>query len=299
MRFSLRIEPMIRRIFLIPLAVLLLGNCAPTLAPMQEELLSNPVPTYDGPFSPIQVPIQLVYQPVTMKLAGQFGIHTSIRDKDEIYSGALDGLLRVSPAGDSLLWAFGVENAVLGEEKIPSITTPLMEFRAKRDKLGSTKESEIKIVGMKVNSSDERHAFEEIRGLVKSQFRSLTAELPARPVQSGTPLLESDTASVLQVFDRLWGSPRCSPPKDKIGYTVRGLGILKGRKVIVAVLEQDFICVSQNEKRYSLALHGYALLDVETGQILENKTLTTIKSFYSFDSIELELLQKVSTEIME
>jgi hypothetical protein len=69
--------------------------------------------------------------------------------------------------------------------------------------------------------------------------------------------------------------------------------------VIVAVLEEDFICVSGNEKRYSLALHGYALLDAQTGQILENKTMTTIKSFYSFDSIELQLLQKVSGEIVK
>jgi hypothetical protein len=290
---------MIRRFFLISLAGLLLGGCAQNPTLMQEELVSNPVPTYDGPFSPIQVPIQLDYKPVTMKLAGQFAIHTSVRDKDEIYSGELDGLLSVSPAGDLLLWDFGLENAVLGEEKIPCSTPPLIEFRSKRDKLGSTKESEIKIVGMKVSSSDRRHTFEEIRGLVKSQFRSLSAELPALPVQSGTLLLETDTTSVLQAFDRLWGSPRCSPPKDKIGYTVRGLGSLKGRKVIVAVLQEDFTCASQNEKRYSLALHGYALLDVQTGQILENKALTSIKSFYSFDSIELQLLQKASAEIME
>ena len=299
MRFSLRIGPMIGRFFFISLAGLLFGSCAPTLTPMQEELASNPMPTYDGPFSPIQDPIQLDYKPVTMKLTGQFGLHTSIRDKDEIYSGELDGLLRVSPDGDLLLWDFGLENAVLGEEQIPSSTTPLMAFTAKRDKLGSTRESGIKIVGMKVNSPDERHTSEEIRELVKSQFRSLSAELPASPVQSGTRLMESDTTSVLQAFDRLWGSPKYSPPKDKIGYTVRGLGFLKGRKVVVAVLEEDFICTSRNGKRYSLALHGYALLDVQTGQILENKALTAIKSFYSFDSIELQLLQKVSAEIMQ
>jgi hypothetical protein len=290
---------MIRRTFLLSLVVLLLNSCAPTLTPMQQELLSKPVPTYEGPFSPIQVPIRLVYTPVTVRLAGQFGVHTSLRDKDEIYSGELDGLLRVSPAGDSLLWDFSLENAVLGEEKIPSSTSPLMEFKAKRDPLGATKESEIRMVGMKADSPVGLRSVEEIKALVKSQFRSLSAVLPALPIQGGTLLLESDMRSVLQTFETLWGSPKCSPPKEKIGYAVRGLGFLKGRKVIVAVLEEDFICVSGNEKRYSLALHGYALLDPQTGQILENKTLTTIKSFYSFDSIELQLLQKVSAEIME
>jgi hypothetical protein len=294
-----RVGPMIRRTFLISLVGLLLSGCAPTLTPMQQELMSTPLPTYEGPLSPIQVPVRLVYAPVTMRLAGQFGWHTSLRDKDEIYSGELDGLLRVSPARDSLLWEFSLEKAVLGGEKVPSGSSPLMEFSALRDPLGSTKESGIRMVGMKADSPADKRSAEEIKAIVKSQFRSLSAELPAQPIQGGTLLLESDMRSVLQTFERLWGSPKCSPPKEKIGYAVRGVGFLKGRKVIVAVLEEDFICVSGNEKRYNLALHGYALLDAQTGQILENKTMTTIKSFYSFDSIELQLLQKVSGEIVK
>ena len=123
--------------------------------------------------------------------------------------------------------------------------------------------------------------------------------LPVSPIQEGSLLLEMDMDSALQAYERLWGSPRCSPPKEKIGYAARGLGSFKGRKVIVAAMEENFVCVAKNERRYSFALHGYALLDTETGQILENKALTTVKSFYSFDSIESQMLQKVSGEILE
>jgi len=67
----------------------------------------------------------------------------------------------------------------------------------------------------------------------------------------------------------------------------------------VAAIEEDFVCVARNVRRYNFGLHGYALLDIETGQILEHKVVTTVKSFYSFDSIELRMLQKVSGEILE
>lgn len=290
---------MIRRTFLIPLVLFLLDGCAPTLTPMQQELSSKAVPMYEGRFSPIQTPFHLQYQPVAMKLAGTLGIHRNVRDKDEFFSGELYGRLRVSPAGESLLWEFRLENAVMGEEKISTGNSPLMEFRAHRDKQGATRDSEIATVGMKVNSPEERRLFEEIRVLVRSQFRSFSAQLPASPVQEGSLLLETDMNSALQAYEWLWGSPRCSPPKEKVGYGARGLGSFKGRKVIVAVIEEDFVCLARNERRYNFALHGYALLDTETGQILENKTLTTVKSFYSFDSIELQLLQKASAEIIE
>jgi len=266
---------------------------------MQEKLSSKTLPIYEGRFSSIQSPIHLEYQPVAMKLAAQLGIHTNVRDKDEFFSGELYGRLRVSPVGDSLLWEFRLENAVMGEEKISAGNSPLMEFRARRDKQGVTKEAEITTVGMNLNSPEEKRLFEELRVLVRSQFRSLSAQLPASPIQEGSLLLEMDMNSTLQAYEKLWGSPRCSPPKEKVGYAARGLGSLKGRKVIVAVMEEDFVCVSMKERRYRFGLHGYALLDTETGQILENKAVTTVKSFYSFDSIELRMLQKVSAEILE
>ena len=78
------------------------------------------------------------------------------------------------------------------------------------------------------------------------------------------------------------GLLRCSPPKEKIGYAARGIGSLKGRKGVVAVIEEDFVCVSRSERRYSFSMRGYALLDTSTGQILENKIMTTVKSFHSF-----------------
>jgi hypothetical protein len=281
------------------LLFLLLYACAPTITPMQQELSSKTVPMYEGRFSPIQAPLYLQYRPVAMKLAGQLGIHTNVRDKDEFFSGELYGRLRVSPEGDSFLWEFKLENAVMGEEKISSGNAPLMEFRARRDKQGATKDSEIATVGMKLNSPEEKRLFEELRVLVRSQFRSLSAQLPASPLQEGGLLLEVDMNSALQAYEKLWGSPRCSPPKDKVGYAARGLGSFKGRKVVVAVIEEDFVCVAKNERRYNFALHGYALLDTETGQILDQKAVTTVKSFYSFDSIELRMLQKFSGEILE
>jgi hypothetical protein len=266
---------------------------------MQEELSSKTLPMYEGRFSSLQTPVPLEYRPVAVKLSAQLGIHTNVRDKDEFFSGELFGRLRVLPAGDSLSWEFRLENAVIGEEKISTGNSPLMEFRARRDKQGATKEAEITTVGMKLNSPEEKRLFEELRVLVRSQFSSLSAQLPASPIQEGSLLLEMDMNSTLQAYERLWGSPRCSPPKEKVGYAARGLGSLKGRQVIVAVMEEDFVCVSVKERRYSFGLHGYALLDTETGQILEHKAVTTVKSFYSFDSIEVRMLQKASGEVLE
>jgi hypothetical protein len=234
-----------------------------------------------------------------LKLTGQVGIHQNVRDKDEFFSGELSGGLRVSPAGDTFLWEFRLENAVIGEEKISSGSGSLVEFRARRDKKGVTREAEITPAGMRINSPEEKRLFEETRVLIRSQFRSLSAQLPASPIQEGSLLLEVDMNSALQAYDRLWGSPRCSPQKEKIGYAVRGLGSFKGRKVVVAVIEEDFVCAARNERRYNFALHGYALLDAETAQILEHKAVTTVRSFYSFDSVELRTLQKVSAEVIE
>jgi len=288
-----------RRTFCTLLVFLLLSACAPTITPMQQELSSKTMPMYEGRFSPIQTPVYLEYRPVAMKLAAQLGIHKNVRDTDEFLSGELYGRLRVSPAGDSFLWEFRLENAVMGEEKISSGNSPLLEFRARRDKQGATKEAEIAPVGMKVNSPEEKRLFEEIKVLVGSQLRSFSAQLPASPVQEGSLLLEMDMNSALQAYERVWGSPQCSPPKEKIGYAARGSGSFKGRRVIVAVMEEDFVCTSRNERRYRFSQHGYALLDTETGQILEHKALTTVKPFYSFDSIELRMLQKFSGEILE
>jgi hypothetical protein len=290
---------MIARTYCIIVAFLFLNACAETIPPMQEELSSKTLPMYEGRFSSLQTPVPLEYRPVAVKLSAQLGIHTNVRDKDELFSGELSGRLRVLPAGDSLLWEFRLENAITGEEKIGSANSPLMEFRARRDKQGATKEAEITTVGMKLNSPEEKRLFEELRVLVRSQFSSLSAQLPASPIQEGSLLLEVDMNSALQVYESLWGSPRCSPPKEKVGYAARGLGSHNGRKVIVAVMEEDFVCVSMKERRYSFGLHGYALLDTETGQILEHKAVTTVKSFYSFDSIEVRMLQKASGEVLE
>jgi hypothetical protein len=234
-----------------------------------------------------------------MKLVGQLAVHTNVRDKDELFNGEVSGRLRVVPAGESLLWEFRAESAVLGEEKVGSGNSPLLEFRARRDKKGATKEADITPVGMKMNTAEEKRRFEEIKTLVRSQFRSFSAQLPVSPVQEGSLFLEMDMNSTLQAYERLWGSPRCSPPKEKIGYAVRGLGSVKGRSVIVAVIEEDFICAARNERRYNFSLHGYALVDTQTGQILEHKAVTALKSYYSFDSIEVRTLQKVSAEILE
>jgi len=282
------------------LVFLLLNACvAPAPTPLQEELSSKAVPVYEGPFSPIRVPIQLEHKPAALNLTGRLGIHTRVRDKNELLSAELHGRLRVLPASDSLLWEFILENALLGEEKVGSGNSPLMEFRARRDKHGVTKEAEIASLGMKVNSLEEKRLFEEIKALVMSQFRSFSAVLPASPIQGGTLLLETEMNAALQTYERLWGSPRCSPQKEKIGYAVRGLGSSKGREMIVAVIEEDFVCVARNERRYNFSMHGYALFDPITGQILENKAMTTVKSFYSFDSIELRMLQHMSADIME
>jgi hypothetical protein len=203
------------------------------------------------------------------------------------------------PAGDSLFWGFGLERAALGEEKISSGNSPLVEFRARRDKQGATKDFEIAPLGMKITSPEDKRLFEQIRVLVVTQFRSFSAGLPAAPVQEGSLLLETEMSAALQGYENLWGAPQCSPPKERIGYAARGLGSFKGRKVIVAVMEEDFVCTSRNERRYRFSLYGYALLDTETGQILEHKALTTVKPFYSFDSTEYRTLQKVAAEILE
>jgi hypothetical protein len=291
---------MIGKTFCLLLVFLLLNACAPTaIPPMKEELSSKTMPMYEGRFSPIQTPVHLEYRPVEMKLAGQFGIYKNVRDRDELFSGELYGRLRVVPAGDSLFWGFRLERAVLGEEKISSGNSPLMEFRARRDKQGATKDFEIAPLGMKISSPEDKRLFEQIRVLVVTQFRSFSAGLPAAPVQEGSLLLETEMSAALQAYENLWGAPQCSPPKERIGYAARGLGSFKGRKVIVAVMEEDFVCTSRNERRYRFSLYGYALLDTETGQILEHKALTTVKPFYSFDSTEYRTLQKVAAEILE
>ena len=290
---------MISKTFCLLLAFLLLNACAPPIPPMQEELSSKTMPMYEGRFSPIQTPLRLEYRPVEMKLAGQFGIYKNVRDRDELFSGELYGRLRVLPAGDSLVWEFKLENAVIGEEKISSGGSPLVEFRARRDKQGATKDFEIAPVGMKISSPEDKRFFEQIKVMVVAQFMSFSAVLPAAPVQEGGLLLETDMSAAAQAYEHLWGAPQCSPAKERIGYAVRGLGSFKGRKVIVAVMEEDFVCASRNERRYRFSLYGYALLDTENGQILEQKALTTVKPFYSFDSIEYRTLQKATAEILE
>jgi hypothetical protein len=290
---------MIGKTFWLLLVFWLLNACVPPIPPMQQELSSKAVPMYEGRFSPIQTPFYLEYRPVAMKLIGHLGIYRNVRDRDEFLSAELSGRLRVLPASDSHLWELRLENAVLNEERISSGNSPLVELRARRDKQGVTKDAEIAPVGMKANSAEEKRLLEEIIVLARSQFKSFSAVLPVSPIQEGSLLLEIDMGSALQVYESLWGSPRCSPSKEKIGYAARGFGAHKGRKVIVAVIEEDFVCVSRNERRYSFGLHGYALLDAESGQILESKGLTSVRSFYSFDSVELRMLQKVSAEILE
>jgi len=81
-----------------------------------------------------------------------------VRDKDEFSPGSFPAgsgyRLRETPSCGE----FRLENAVIGERKISSGTSPLMEFRARRDKQGATKEAQIAPIGMKVNSPDERSA---------------------------------------------------------------------------------------------------------------------------------------------
>jgi hypothetical protein len=290
---------MIVRRYCIILASLFLGACVPPIPPMQEELSNKSVPAFEGRFTPIQTPFYLEYRPAAMKLVGHLGIHRNVRDKDEFFSAELSGQLRVVPSGDAQLWEFRLENAVMGEQRVGSGNSPLVEFRARRDKQGATKDAQIAPVGMKVNTPEQNRLFEDIRALVTSQFRSFSAVLPVSPIQEGSLLLEMDMNSAVKAYEGLWGSPTCSPSKEKIGYATRGFGSHKGRKVIVAVIEEDFVCVSSNEKRYRFAINGYALLDTETGQILESKVVTSVKSYYSFESIELRMLQKVSGEILE
>jgi len=84
--------------------------------------------------------------------------------------------------------------------------------------------------------------------------------LPVSPIQQGSLLLEVDLNSALQVYESLWGSPRCSlQRKDRL--CCERSRFSQWTQGGVAVMEEDFVCVSMKERRYSFGLHGYALLD--------------------------------------
>jgi len=90
-----------------------------------------------------------------------------------------------------------------------------MEFRARRDKQGATKEAEITTVEM--NSTPLKKSA-SLRNSGSCQVTVLRAFRGASCARSNREslLLEVDLNSALQVYESLWGSPRCSPSKEKI-----------------------------------------------------------------------------------
>jgi hypothetical protein len=167
----------IKRLFVLPLALFLLYSCASS-SPLKEKYLSAKEPVFEGVLSPISIPIKPEYKPAKMRFTGSF---VEMVDK-RIEEKNVQGTINVSPMGELHLW----EVRMLSVEqngRTYSRNLPLLELRLLTDKQGLVKEKELSFPALSPSEVGEIKA--EQMSLIHAACAAPLANLSSNSIRTG------------------------------------------------------------------------------------------------------------------
>ena len=281
------------------LLVLLIGMCflSSCASPLKKQLLSNEVPTFGGPITPISIPIQPEYKPSKIKIDSKIALvfdittYTGSSPKknyasEEEWSESWTS--HATKLGDMLTWDLKmVEYTENFRTTRPNI--PLAEIKILTDKRGSIKEHEILLPFFEQPQIRSKMGDKEIENLKKEMKNALdfSPALSQTPVVTGSILY---TTNVFEAFKAKTGIDLLSN-KEKPNSIVKGWGYFEGRKVIISSMDYVFE-ISEKDQKFKTLMKGYSLWDADTYMPVKGEVLINI-GFYGDRGDLLKLFWKL------
>lgn len=232
--------------FVALLAILFLFSCA---SPMQKKLLSGWEPYYSGEITPITIPIQLKYKPVSLKEKTLMVVIAQVGGKNEaLEEMSVEVYRKISGLEDALLW------------EVRTTTPNKFEMKMLTDVYGNVKKFD-------VPSSEHSD-------IITSMIKQNLNALPQKPVRSGDVFNKINLCSYL---NKLLSDANILPSQvnletncDDMQGIIRGWVYFEGKKAMLVSIDSrnnKFNFTSKElELKFIMDANGYQLVDPDTLQ---------------------------------
>lgn len=259
------------KLLLFLLMVILLTACQALEPPLKKRLLYGGAPIFEGYITPISVPIQPMYKPVSIKTELSQATYTKTIKNSSIEetfeSVEYFGETKISSLGDMLLWDGKITKIIInGKTTAPDI--PLMEMRMLSDSYGKFKEVEMSSPALSKANVDQE-AIDNYLDAFKKMMKKSYPHLPDKPVRSGDYFQKIDTSFFADVYNAMF--PDDPIPKidgDALGSIIKGWGYYNEKKVVVASMDERFHIGFPPGPTFQIKMNGYTLIDPETFQAI-------------------------------
>ena len=258
--------------FIVALIFFLMA-CASTNYLIEKELRDSKTPKYDGPITPIVIPIQAEYTPVKI----EFKVSTSMSMSDMINGSIVNdtshletvGKKEVLKLGELLTWDISINKLITNRDTLAP-NTAIVSLRVLTDKYGNIHESEIMssfLDGSSVNKKVRDNLIEGIRKSMK--VFGVAPILTNVPLRSGDTIMEIDKALFAEMMETT--EENVSFTKE-LKWKVDGWSYFNKRRVIVTSIDDD-AAIYYKDYRLDIEVKGYCIFDPESFQIIDGKTL--------------------------
>ncbi|MFC1882172.1 hypothetical protein ACFL2S_11830 [Thermodesulfobacteriota bacterium] len=297
----------IKRFFFIMIILpLLLTSCA---SPLKQKFISEKEPKFEGPVSPITIPIQFEYKPAR----SNWKYETIIQIGKNTAESRMSGNFNISALGDLLVWNITVLKLKIGT-KTTAHNLPIIDARMLTDKFGVTREFEMSLPSVKNSKLSDKER-QKIRAGFKKNVKQLMSDFPTSPIQSGDvirnlldkedlkklispflvlPATIQDAVDVLRAEEEAAATgdaPPPSPPRavaeaivtvgiKEINLILKGWCYHENRKTILASVD-EWRSEENQELMVNAKFVGYVLYDPTTFQTVKGELLITVNAFDS------------------
>ena len=226
-----------KKIIIICILVFSISACTPFRHPLEKRLENGDIPQFNGYISPISVPIQPMYSPVTsdfnysqaMKISGNEGSKTF----NETEYIEMTGRTKIAKLGDLLTWDLYVNKIIIGGETLSFPNHNWIEIRMLTDKFGEVREVEITSPAL-IAANMKKKEMDEFIASISESMNLFTGVFPKNPVRSGDYIFKADKSFILKQLSKIG----VNHIDNEFKYIIKGWGYLNNNKVIVASINE-------------------------------------------------------------
>ena len=298
-----------RFIIMITLAVCI-SSCAKIDPPAIKQLDNITAPKYSGHITPISIPIQPMYKPVEAKTELTQISYAIVKEDDSSAQKDSSSIniwadIKIKNMGNLLVWDVNINKMKVNGELIdPSVN--VAEFRFLSDRYGEIKESET--TAPELERLNKNHqAIEDSIATMRNLMMKTNTVLPKNPIKTGDIYLRVENSYIVDLMDSLIqedGMEFDGVVDGSMKYIVEGWGFLGGKKVVVLSVD-EFLSVKQHiayqeDVLIRITINGYGLVDPESFQLLENKTLLVADTEYMNTGVSwIKTYTEMSTKVFQ
>lgn len=301
---------MLKKTVIIYILVFSIIACAPIRSPLEKRLENGDIPQFNEYISPMYVPIQPMYSPVTFDFNYSVAMNISVtvqsstQNQTEYFE--ITGSQKIAKLGDLLTRDLNVNKVSKGSDTIS--LNQLLEVRMLTDKFGEVHEIEVTAPAL-IASNIEQKKIDEFIASVRESMKGYATILPKNPVRSGDSIFKMDKSLWSKVMAEFGDNINID---NNFEYKIKGWSYFNKNKVIVASIDEimnldvskmleanaDLVAAKAAVDKAAanlaalgideplgiekliliMKISGYCLYDPESFQIVDGYTLVTVNT---------------------